>query len=156
MYGEENRLSREEALRLWTSGSSWMSNDQLEKGTIEVGRLADFTALTRDYFTVSDDDLTRIEAELTVVAGKVVHGSGEFRELAPPLPPVLPDWSPVRYYGGDQSSRSKRVMNARCCGHDHNASHSHNASNSHIASAVNVQPEDGSAPWGLGCDCFAF
>ena len=37
---------------------------------------------------------------LTVVDGKVVYGAEEFADLAPPLPPASPDWTPVRRYGG--------------------------------------------------------
>lgn len=143
MYGEDNQLTREEALRLWTQGSSWMSAEEKDKGSITPGQLADFTALTRDYFSIPDEDLTRIEAELTVVGGKVVHGAGPFGKLGPAMPPILPDWSPVKYYGGDQSSRMRRLTRASCCEHGH------------VASSVRVQPEDGSAPWALGCDCFA-
>jgi hypothetical protein len=41
---------------------------------------------------------------LTVVDGKIVHGSGPFRELAPELPPASPSWSPVTTYGGYPSA----------------------------------------------------
>jgi hypothetical protein len=37
---------------------------------------------------------------LTMVGGKPVYAADEFSDLAAPLPPVLPDWSPVATYGG--------------------------------------------------------
>jgi hypothetical protein len=40
---------------------------------------------------------------LTIVGGKPVYAAEEFAELAPPLPPVLPEWSPVAAYGGYQT-----------------------------------------------------
>ncbi len=36
---------------------------------------------------------------MTVVRGTIVHASDEFSTLNPPLPPVSPDWSPIKYYG---------------------------------------------------------
>jgi hypothetical protein len=37
---------------------------------------------------------------LTIVGGKPVYAAEEFAGLAPPIPPVLPEWSPVAAYGG--------------------------------------------------------
>ena len=52
MYPDKNRLSREEALRLYTQGSSWFSGESGKKGVIAVGQLADFIALTDDWSPV--------------------------------------------------------------------------------------------------------
>ena len=41
-----------------------------------------------------------LESVLTIVGGKPVYAAEEFADLAPPLPPVLPEWSPVAAYGG--------------------------------------------------------
>jgi len=46
MYPDKNRLTREEALRLYTQGSSWFSSESGKKGAIAPGQLADFVALT--------------------------------------------------------------------------------------------------------------
>jgi len=100
MYGDENRLDRMEALRLWTVGSSWFSTEQSTKGSVAVGQLADLAVLSADYFSVPEDEIKRLESVLTMVGGKPVHGAEEFAQLAPPLPPVLPEWSPVAAYGG--------------------------------------------------------
>src|SRR2546423_12401491 len=54
LYPDENRLTREEALRLYTQGSSWFSSESGKKGAIAVGQLADFVALTDDYFSVPE------------------------------------------------------------------------------------------------------
>src|SRR5713226_9672512 len=100
MYPEQNRLSREEALRLYTQGSSWFSNESGKKGTLAPGQLADFFALTDDYFSVTDEEIKSIESVLTIVDGRVVHAIEEFAEHAPPAVPVLPEWSPVSVFGG--------------------------------------------------------
>src|SRR5712672_620229 len=100
MYPASNRLSREEALRLYTQGSSWFSNEAGKKGAIAPGQLADFVALTDDYFSVPEEHIKNIQSVLTVVAGKIVHATEEFVSHAPPPIPVLPEWSPVKVFGG--------------------------------------------------------
>lgn len=100
MYGEGNRLDRMEALRLWTVGSSWFSTEEGDKGSISTGQLADLAVLSGDYFSAPDEEIKRLESVLTIVGGKPVYAAEEFAQLAPPLPPVLPEWSPVAAYGG--------------------------------------------------------
>ncbi|MEL7012313.1 MAG: amidohydrolase [Pseudomonadota bacterium] len=96
MYGDDNLLTREEALRIWTTGSSWFTGDQGRKGAITEGQLADFAVLDRDYFAVTDAEIARLQSVLTVLGGEVVHGKNEFavHDLRH-TPPVSPDWSPV-------------------------------------------------------------
>ena len=96
MYDDTNLLTREEALRIWTTGSAWFTGDAGRKGAIAPGQLADFAVLDRDYFAVTDLEIANLSAELTVVGGEVVHGSGAFahHDLRH-LPPISPDWSPV-------------------------------------------------------------
>jgi hypothetical protein len=100
MYPESNRLDRMEALRLWTVGSSWFSGEGGKKGAIVPGQLADLAVLSSDYFSVPEEEIKGLESVLTVVGGKAVYAADEFAELSPPVPPVLPDWSPVAGYGG--------------------------------------------------------
>src|SRR5260221_2027675 len=47
MYPDKNRLSREEALRLYTQGTSWLSSANGKKGAMDHGQLADLVALSR-------------------------------------------------------------------------------------------------------------
>ncbi|MEQ1759991.1 MAG: amidohydrolase family protein [Vicinamibacterales bacterium] len=76
-YGQQvnpgEQLTREEALRLRTSDSSWHLRMEDRLGTIEPGKLADLVVLDRDYFTVPEIDIKKIRSVLTVVDGKVVH-----------------------------------------------------------------------------------
>src|SRR5437899_2988405 len=71
MYPEKNRLTREEALRLYTQGSSWFSSEGGKKGEIAPDQLADFIALTDDYFSVPEEHIRGIESVLTFVGGKI-------------------------------------------------------------------------------------
>ncbi|WP_238940618.1 amidohydrolase, partial [Pseudoroseomonas ludipueritiae] len=103
---EHNTLDRETALRMMTEKVTWFSNEEGKKGQIVEGQLADFAVLDRDYFTVPGDEVQDITSVLTVVGGRVVHGAGDFSRLAPPLPPAMPDWSPVRSFGGYQDRRA--------------------------------------------------
>jgi predicted amidohydrolase YtcJ len=95
----ENRLSREEALRLYTVGSAWFSNEETVKGRLSPGQFADLAVLTEDYFSVDESRIPEIRSVLTIVGGRVVHGNGPFADLAPELPPLDPEWSPVRHFG---------------------------------------------------------
>jgi hypothetical protein len=103
--------------------------------------MADFAALSADYFSVPDEAVKHIESVLTVVGGKVVYGAEEFSTLSPPLPPISNDWSPVRYYGGYH--REERVAPAI----------------GRISAHLCAPHETGGFalwPGWTGCDCFAF
>lgn len=100
LYPEQNLLSRHEALRLYTVGSAWFSREESAKGQITRGQHADLAILSEDFFSVPLDRIRAIESLLTVVGGNVVHAAGVFASLAPPPPPVLPEWSPVARFGG--------------------------------------------------------
>ena len=73
LYSEASRLSREEALRLYTQGSSWFSGESGKKGAIAIGQLADVATLTEDYFSVPEENIKGIESVLTIVGGKMVY-----------------------------------------------------------------------------------
>jgi predicted amidohydrolase YtcJ len=148
LYPASQTLDREQALRLWTEANTWFSGEGGKKGQIKVGQLADLAVLSDDYFSVPEEKIEDITSVLTLLGGRPVHASGDFSNLAPPLPPAMPDWSPVNYYGGYQSpaeavaasvaaSGARRVVAHRC--HD-------------------VQPHTPqSALWGdFGCTCWAF
>jgi predicted amidohydrolase YtcJ len=101
IYPPANCLDREAALRMWTENVTWFSNEEGKKGRIEVGQFADLIVPDRDYFACADDELADITSDLTIVGGKIVYGAGDFSALddgGPP--PAMPDWSPVRTFGG--------------------------------------------------------
>src|SRR5712671_5150860 len=88
------------ALRMWTENVTWFSNEEGKKGRIEVGELADRIVPDRDYFSCPGAEIADITSHLTIVGGKMVYAAGDFKQLDRPLPPAMPDWSPVRSYGG--------------------------------------------------------
>lgn len=99
LYGPGNLLTREEALRLYTVGSAWFSHEEQVKGRIAPGQYADFAVLSADYMKVPVEEITNIESVLTVVDGNIVYGAQDYASLMPALPPIRPDWSPVKYFG---------------------------------------------------------
>ncbi|WP_035646206.1 amidohydrolase [Bradyrhizobium sp. ORS 285] len=72
VYGASEAISREQALRLYTSAASRYTFDETRKGTIQPGRLADLTVLSADYMTVPDEQIKDIKADITLVGGKIV------------------------------------------------------------------------------------
>lgn len=105
LQGEKNLLDRTEALRLFTAGGAWISSEETKKGTLEAGKLADLVVLSGDYFSMPVDEVKDLESVLTMVGGKVVYAAAPYAQLdAPPLP-SLPDWLPVRHYGGYHNAK---------------------------------------------------
>jgi len=159
LYPQRNLLDRETALRLWTEANTWFSTEVGKKGQIKAGQLADLIVLDRDYFSVPEDEIQDIESVLTLLGGKPVHGAGDFASLAPPLPPAMPDWSPVRSFGGYQrraaaESVSKYAFAANCGCASSCGVHGH----AHAAAlTASVPASDERSFWGaLGCACWAF
>ncbi|HYC77846.1 MAG TPA: amidohydrolase [Planctomycetota bacterium] len=107
LAADANLLTREEALRLYTVGSAWFSGGEATKGTIAVGRFADFAILSADYFSVPEDEIRTLRAALTAIGGDVVYAEAPFVAFAPEaLPAVDPPWSPVARYGGFQDAKA--------------------------------------------------
>lgn len=76
VYGADQRVSREEALRLYTSAAARYSFSEEKSGSIEVGKLADLAILSDDPLTVAEEDLKNIVALRTMVAGRTVFERG--------------------------------------------------------------------------------
>ena len=73
VIGPEQRVSREDALRMMTINAAWLSFDEERKGSIEVGKLGDLAILSDDLMSVGEEQLKDIRSDLTVVGGKVVY-----------------------------------------------------------------------------------
>lgn len=71
-----HRVTRQEALRLFTRGNSWFLRIEDKIGSIEPGKLADMVVLNKDYFDVADVEIKQIRSVLTVVDGKIVYDAG--------------------------------------------------------------------------------
>ena len=163
LYPQRNCLDRETALRMWTENATWFSNEEGRKGRIQVNQLADVIVPDRDYFSCPDREIADTTSDLTIVGGKVVYGAGDFAGYdkgAPP--PAMPDWSPVRTFGGygawadlgratEPALGRKLAMSCDCAnacaihGHDHAS-----------AWSGRLPIADLKSFWGaLGCACWA-
>jgi predicted amidohydrolase YtcJ len=100
VLAKDNRLSRAEALRLFTRNAAWFLNAESEMGMVAPGHLADFALLDRDYFAVAESQIESISSVLTVMDGRVVYGAQGYQSLSPTLPEILPAWSPIKHFGG--------------------------------------------------------
>jgi len=155
----QNRLDRATALRLWTEANTWFSNEQGKKGEIKPGQLADLAVLSSDYFNVPEAEITDIVSVLTLLGGKVVWGDGNYKDLCPPIPPAMPDWSPVRQFGGYQGRALLGVAHDAVHRISSEANHGCNVHGHHHAAAwgSNIPASDPKSFWGaLGCSCWAF
>ncbi|WP_035652262.1 amidohydrolase [Flavobacterium sp. ASV13] len=101
-WPKDQVLDKFTALKLYTSGSAWFSGEEKDKGKLVKGMYADMAILSDDYFSAKTDDVRKIESVLTIVNGKIVYASAEYKALSPEIPAVIPDWSPVKYFGGYQ------------------------------------------------------
>ena len=68
----QERLSIEDAIRFYTSGSAYASFEEREKGQISTGMLADMVVHTRDLLTARPEEILQTRAAMTVFNGEVV------------------------------------------------------------------------------------
>jgi len=163
LYPARNCLDRETALRMWTENVTWFSNEEGKKGRIQVGQFADLIVPDRDYFSCTEDEIADTTSDLTMLGGKIVYGAGDFAVYDEvELPPAMPDWSPVRTFGGFAAwgdltgagqavHQRKLYMSCGCAsacnihGHDHAR-----------ARSSKLPIADLKSFWGtLGCSCWA-
>ena len=71
VYGEAQKVSVEDAIKVWTLGSAYASFEEKIKGSIEKGKLADFVILSDDPRKVNPDSIMNIKVLKTVIGGKV-------------------------------------------------------------------------------------
>lgn len=159
MYPRSNCLDRETALRMWTEHVTWFSNEEGKKGQIKVGQLADLIVPDRDFFACPEADIAGTTSVLTIVGGRVVYGSGGFSQYEDvTVPPAMPEWSPVRAYGGygawAQQRTAAPVVNHAACGCSHACGvHGHDHA---TAWSSRLPISDLKSFWGaLGCACWA-
>ena len=70
----EQAVSREQALRMFTSNAAYAAFEENDKGSIEVGKLADFTVLSADIMKIPAPEILKTRCEMTVIGGEIVYG----------------------------------------------------------------------------------
>lgn len=145
LYGDENKMERLEALRLYTLGSATLSREEDNKGSLAIGKYADLAVLSDDYFNIPDEAIKDITSILTILGGTIVYGAGEFSSLDTKPLPISPDWSPVRHYGGYYQA------------HVHKSCSCHTVKKQPMDQILgSCHSQDPLNPWSFGCDCFAY
>jgi predicted amidohydrolase YtcJ len=72
LYPEE-RLTRQEALQMYTSWAAYMQFNEANRGSLERGKLADLVVIDRDYMTCPEDDIRKIHPVMTILNGRVAY-----------------------------------------------------------------------------------
>ena len=80
VWGSDERVSRQVALRMYTAWAADYSSDVELLGSIERGKLADFVVLGQDYLTVPEDEIAEIPILMTAVDGTIVYENPQLSE----------------------------------------------------------------------------
>ena len=75
--------TRDQALRMYTLNAAWFSFDENRRGSLEVGKLADFSILSQDYFSVPVEEIGNTTSVMTVVGGAVVYTTLDNVQITP-------------------------------------------------------------------------
>lgn len=75
-YEPDQKMTREQALRSYTLDAAFGEFEEHTKGSIEPGKLADFTIFNRDIMTVDESEILGTTVAMTVIGGKVVYEEG--------------------------------------------------------------------------------
>jgi predicted amidohydrolase YtcJ len=73
----EQAVSRVQALKMFTIWPAYAALEEKDKGSIEVGKLADFTVLSADIMKIPEPEILKTRAEMTIIGGEVVFGRGD-------------------------------------------------------------------------------
>ena len=69
----EQGVSREQALKMFTIWPAYAAFEERDKGTIEAGKLADFTVLSQDIMKIPKPEILKTRAEMTIIGGEIVY-----------------------------------------------------------------------------------
>ncbi len=73
VLGPDQRISRQEALRVETLNNAYLTFEEKTKGSIEPGKLADLVMLPQDIMTMPEKDIPKMNVLMTIVGGKIVY-----------------------------------------------------------------------------------
>jgi len=73
----EQAVSREQALKMFTTWPAYAAFEENDKGSIEVGKLADFTVLSQDIMKIPEPEILKTHAVMTVVGGEIIFSDSQ-------------------------------------------------------------------------------
>src|SRR5205814_9737596 len=68
----EQAVSREESLKMFTANAAYAAFEENDKGSIEPGKLADFTVLSNDIMKIPEPEILRARCVMTIIGGEIV------------------------------------------------------------------------------------
>ncbi len=71
-FEPEEKMTREQALISYTLDAAYGAFEEKIKGSIEIGKLADFTVFSQDIMTIDEPELLKTEIVMTILGGKVL------------------------------------------------------------------------------------
>ena len=72
VWNEVERLTIEEALKIFTIGGAYATNEEASKGTISIGKLADMTVFSKDLLSIQHpDELLDTKIKMTIIDGEI-------------------------------------------------------------------------------------
>jgi len=73
----EEAVSREQALKMFTINAAYAAFEEKDKGSIEPGKLADFTVFSGDIMKIPEPEILKTRCEMTVIGGEIVYQTNE-------------------------------------------------------------------------------
>lgn len=73
VWGADERVSIQDAIRAYTVNSAYINFDETRKGTLQVGKLADIVVMADDLLTMDPNRLKDARVDVTIVGGKVLY-----------------------------------------------------------------------------------
>ena len=75
VYGPEESLTVQEAIKAYTWGPAYQNFDEKERGSLEVGKVADMVVLSEDILTVDPERIKDLRVEQTIIAGQLLYSA---------------------------------------------------------------------------------
>ena len=80
VFNPQHLMTRQEGLASYTSAAAYGAHAEADRGSIEIGKLADVTVLSRDILTVPEQEIPGTYAVYTIIGGKIVWHADEEAE----------------------------------------------------------------------------
>ncbi len=78
-YEPSQKMTRDQALKSYTLNSAFGAFEEDIKGSIEVGKYADFAIFDSDFMKVKEGQILNTKVIMTIVNGEVVYSDGSFK-----------------------------------------------------------------------------
>ncbi len=73
VYGPDEAVSIQDALRMYTANGPVLTFEENDKGTLEVGKFADMIVVDSDPLTIPPEALLKAKVDMTIIGGKLVY-----------------------------------------------------------------------------------